>query len=47
MKLIWKLVEWSVKLAVLAAGFVIAFEVTDRVRDREKARYLVDEDFTD
>lgn len=47
MKVIWKLVEWAAKLAVLAAGVVVAFEAADRVRDRERTRYLVDEDFCD
>ena len=47
MKFIWKLTEWIVKLAVLAAGVVVAFGAADRVRERERARYLVNEEFTD
>ena len=38
MKFIWKLTEWIVKLAVLAAGVVVGFVAADRVRERERAR---------
>ena len=46
MKYIWKLVGLIVKAAVLAAGVVVAFEA-DRVRERERTRYLVNEEFND
>lgn len=47
MKLIWKLTGLIVKLAVLAAGVVVAFEAADRIREKERDKYLVDEDFND
>jgi len=47
MNAVWKLVGWIVKIAVLAAGVVVAFEAVDRLRERERDKYLVDEDFTD
>ena len=47
MKYIWKLVGLIVKAAVLAAGVVVAFEAADRVRERERTRYLVNEESND
>jgi len=47
MKVIWKLVGWIVKAAVLAAGIVVAMETVDFLQGRERCHYLVDEDFED
>jgi cytochrome c oxidase assembly factor CtaG len=42
-----KLINLVVKLAVLAAGVVLAMEALDVYRRREGARYLIDQEFTD
>jgi len=42
-----KLIVLAAKLAVLAAGVVVAMEAADRLREREQSRYLVDVDFED
>lgn len=47
MKVIWKLVGWIVKVAVLAAGVVVAVEAVDFLQERERCHYLVNEDFDD
>lgn len=47
MKVIGKLVGLIVKLAVLAAGMVVAIEAVDFFQSRERGHYLVDEDFED
>lgn len=47
MKLVWKLVEWAIKAAIVIAGVVAVMEVVDLLRERERCHYLVDEDFND
>ena len=47
MKFLGKLVTLLLNLAVLAAGIVVIAEAWDLLREREQARYLVDEDFDD
>lgn len=47
MKLVWKLVGWAVKVAVIVAGVVAAMELIDLLKERERCHYLVDEDFND
>ena len=42
-----KLINLVVKLAVLAAGVVLAMEALDVYRRREGARHLIDQEFTD
>ena len=47
MKLIGKLAALAVKLALLATAIVVISEALDLLREKNQARYLVDEDFTD
>ena len=47
MKVIGKMAAFIVKMAVLAAGVVVAMEAIDLIRERGEARYLVDEEFED
>lgn len=48
MKLVWNLVGWAIKAAILIAGVVAAMETVDLVREqRGRCHYLVDEDFND
>lgn len=47
MKLVWKLMGWTVGAAIIIAGAVAAMELTDLLRERERCHYLVDEDFDD
>ena len=47
MKCVGKVWGLMLKAAVLAAGVVVAFEAADRVRERERTRYLVNEEFND
>lgn len=47
MKLVWKLVGWAVKAAILIAGVVAAMEIVDLLKERERCHYLVNEDFDD
>lgn len=47
MKLVWKLIGWIVKAALVIAGVVAAMEMVDLLRERERCHYLVDEDFDD
>ena len=47
MKMVWKLVGRVVKAAVVIAGIVVAVEAVDLLQERERCRYLVDQDFED
>lgn len=47
MKLVWKLVGWAIKAAIVLAGVVAVMETVDLLRERERCHYLVDEDFDD
>ena len=47
MKLVWNLIGWAIRIAIVLAGTVAVMEVADLLREQKRCQYLVDEDFND